>query len=449
LNDPKSTLTYTKSVYDTPTEVPRDQWQFAKMVDGKVTPDATAIYMKDGFKSGYTYQLSFMAKNSPVGALGYSALRDVGSYFRKSGNLVTAKYEIVVGESQTGRVAREFLYDGYNADEQGKKVFDLVWSHIAGAARGDFTEPFTLPNGLGIFTGSMYPYSFVPEKDPVTGKNESLFSHMSKDVIPKVIITNGDCEYWGSGRAGALVTTSLDGKKDEKLPDNVRVYLMAGTQHVIAAWPPPAPMATQQKANPNNYRWAMRAILDGATDWVTKGSAPVPSKYPNYADGTLVAHDALNFPALPGVQSPAGIPGGYRADLGGPQKAPKIPFLVSKVDADGNELGGIRLPDVDVPLATYTGWNFRKQDPTTEIVPLQGSFIPFPVTRAERDQTKDPRLSIQERYPSREAYLAKVKTSADNLVKQRYVRADDVDLIVTHAGQVWDNVTAGAVKSEK
>jgi len=154
---------------------------------------------------------------------------------------------------------------------------------------------------------------------------------------------------------------------------------------------------------------------------------------------------------LPGVQSPSIIPGGYRADLGDAQKATKIPFLVSKVDADGNDLGGIRLPDVAVPLATYTGWNFRNpaNGPSTEIVPLNGSFIPFPATRADKDQAKDPRQSIEERYPSRDAYLAKVKEAAMNLVKERYVLPGDVDAIVAHAGVVWDNVTAGPLKSEK
>jgi hypothetical protein len=451
MNSPDATLNVVANVFDTPTVIPRDQWQFGKLVDGKVTPDPTSIYMKDGFKSGYTYELSYTATNTPVGALGYSALRDVGSYFRKPGNLVTAKYEYVVGESQTGRVMREFLYDGYNADEQGKKVFDVVWAHIAGAARGDFTQPFTLPNGLGIYTGSMYPYSFVPEKDPITGKNESLLTHMSKDVIPKVIITNGDCEYYGMGRAAALVHTTLDGKKDEKVPDNVRIYMMAGTQHVIAGFPPPAANATQQRANPNNYRWAMRAILDGVDQWVRKGVAPPPSRYPSYAAGTLVAHSDLNFPAIPGVQSPASIASGYRADIADEKdaKAHKLPYLVSKVDADGNDLGGIRLPDVAVPLATYTGWNFRSQPPTTELVNLTGSFIPLPVTRADREQAKDPRMSIQERYASKDDYLAKVKASADGLVKERYVLPQDVDLIVAHAGQVWDNVTGGALKSEK
>jgi hypothetical protein len=450
MNSPDATLSVVVNVYDTPRVIARDQWQFAKMTDGQVTPDPTSLYMKDGFKAGYTYTLSYTGKNTPVGGLGYSALRDVGSYFKKPGNLVSAKYDYVVGESQTGRFLREFLYDGYNADEQGKKVFDLVWSHIAGAARGDFTQPFTLPNGLGIFTGSMFPYSPVPEKDPVTGNTDGLLMHMSKDVVPKVVFTNGDCEYWGGGRAGALVTTTLDGKKDAKLPDNVRVYMMAGTQHVIAAFPPNAGQA-QQKTNPNNYRWAMRAILDGVDQWVRMGSAPPASRYPNYADGTLVAQQDLHFPALPGVQSPSIIPGGYRADLGDAQKATKIPFLVSKVDADGNDLGGIRLPDVAVPLATYTGWNFRNpaNGPSTEIVPLNGSFIPFPATRADKDQAKDPRQSIEERYPSRDAYLAKVKEAAMNLVKERYVLPGDVDAIVAHAGVVWDNVTAGPLKSEK
>ena len=383
--------------------------------------------------------------------MGYSALRDVGSYFRKPGNLVTAKYEYVLGESQTGRFVREFLYENYNADEQGHKVFDLVWAHIAGTARGDFTKPFALPNGLGVFTDSKFPYSVNAERDPVTGKTDSLVMHMSKDVLPKIVITNGDCEYWGGGRAAALLHTSIDGKKDLKLPDYERIYLLAGAQHVPAAFPP-NPGQAQQKNNPNNYRWALRAILAGVDQWVRLGTQPPPSRYPMLSDGTLVAHKDVNFPKLPGVQSPATIPGGYRADIGGPQTAPRNPFLVSKVDADGNDLGGIRLPDIAVPLATYTGWNFRNpaNGPSTEIVPLNGSFIPFAVTKAEREKNQDPRPSIQERYASRDAYLTQVKAAAQKLVQEHYVLSGDVDQIVQHAGVVWDNLAGGStLKTEK
>jgi hypothetical protein len=287
----------------------------------------------------------------------------------------------------------------------------------------------------------MFPYADVPQRDPVKGKTDGMLMHMNKDVVPKVIYTNGDCEYWGGGRAAALIHTTLDGKKDLQLPDNVRVYMLAGTQHVIAAFPP-MQGAAQQRPNPNDYTWALRAILVSLDQWVRQGVAPVPSRYPRVSDGTLVAHDSFQFPSLPGVQSPSIIPGGYRADLGGPS-APRIPFLVPKVDADGNDLGGIRLPEIAVPLATYTGWNFRSPatGAPTEIVPLNGTFLPFAATRAAREASHDPRLSIEERYPSRDAYLGKVREAAQKLVQERYLLSQDVDPIVAHAAQVWNNVT--------
>jgi hypothetical protein len=175
---------------------------------------------------------------------------------------------------------------------------------------------------------------------------------------------------------------------------------------------------------------------------VRQGVAPVPSRYPRLSDGTLVAHDGFQFPSLPGVQSPSIIPGGYRADLGGPS-SPRIPFLVPKVDADGNDIGGIRLPEIAVPLATYTGWNFRSPatGAPTEIVPLNGSFLPFAATRAAREASHDPRPSIEERYPSRDAYLGKVRETAQKLVQERYLLGQDVDPIVAHAAQVWNYVT--------
>ena len=441
-NSPDSRLTVRQNVYDTPRVIPRDQWQFAKMADGKIVPDPTSLYLKEGFQAGQTYELSYQGKGAVVGGLGFTALRDVASAFKyQKGALVSAKYAYALGESQTGRFAREFLYEGFNADEHGQKAFDAIWAHIAGAARSDFIQPFSLPNGQGTFTGSMFPYADVPQRDPVKGKTDGMLMHMNKDVVPKVIYTNGDCEYWGGGRAAALIHTTIDGKKDLQLPDNVRVYMLAGTQHVIAAFPP-MQGAAQQRPNPNDYTWALRAILVSLDQWVRQGVAPVPSRYPRVSDGTLVAHDSFQFPSLPGVQSPSIIPGGYRADLGGPS-APRIPFLVPKVDADGNDLGGIRLPEIAVPLATYTGWNFRSPatGAPTEIVPLNGTFLPFAATRAAREASHDPRLSIEERYPNRDAYLGKVREAAQKLVQERYLLSQDVDPIVAHAAQVWNNVT--------
>lgn len=445
LNSPQSSLSVRQNVYDMPRIIPRNAWQFAKVLNEQTVPDGTSLYMKEGFKAGQTYELSYEGKGAVVGGLGYTALRDVASAFKYTkGSLVSAKYAYAIGESQTGRFIREFIYDGFNADEQGRRAFDLLWAHIAGAARGDFVQPFSLPNGLGTFTGSMFPYADVPQRDRATGKTDGMLMHMSKQVIPKIVYTNGDCEYWGGGRAAALVHTSLDATKDLRLPDNVRVYMLAGTQHLPASFPPKKG-AAQQKPNPNDYTWALRAILIDVDRWVRQGVLPPPSRYPRLSDGTLVPHEAFQFPSLPSVQSPAIIPGGYRADLGGPS-APRLPFLVPKVDPDGNDVGGIRLPEISVPLATYTGWNFRSPEDgaPTEIVPLNGTFIPFARTREQREQQHDPRPSVEERYSSREAYLEKVRAAAQQLASERYLLREDVDPVVSHAGAVWDYVAAQA-----
>jgi len=450
LDSPRSGLSVRQNVYDAPHAIPRNEWQFAKVLNGQVVPDGTSLYLKEGFKAGQTYEVSYEGKGAVVGGLGYTALRDVASAFKyRKGSLVSAKYAYALGESQTGRLVREFIYDGFNADEQDRRAFDLVWAHIAGAARGDFVQPFSLPNGLGTFTGSMYPYADVPQRDAATGATDGMLMHMSKEVIPKIVYTNGDCEYWGGGRAAALVHTSLDGAKDLRLPDNVRVYMLAGTQHIPASFPPKKG-AAQQKQNPNDYTWALRAILIGVDQWVRQGVLPPPSRYPRISDGTLVPHQSFQIPLLPAVQSPAIIPGGYRADLGGPS-APRLPFLVPKVDADGNDVGGIRLPEIAVPLATYTGWNFRSPETgaPTEIVPLNGAFVPFARTREEREQQHDPRPSIEEHYSSREAYLAKVRAAALHLASERYLLPGDVDPVVSHAAAVWDYVTAQALDGDR
>jgi hypothetical protein len=445
----QSQLTVVDSIYGTPHAIARDQWQFGRMENGQIVADTTNIYLKEGFESGQTYELTYEGKNAVIGGLGLTALRDVASAFKHQPDaIVKARYAYAFGQSQTGRFLREFLYEGFNADEQGQRVFDAVWAHIAGAARADFSVPFSEPNGLGMFTGTIFPYSDLNQHDPGTGKTDGLLSHMNKDVVPKIFYTNGSCEYWGGGRAAALIHTTVDGKKDEKVPDNVRIYMLASTQHIPSAFPPGTGQA-QQKVNPNDYRWVMRSAFLALDRWVREGTAPPPSRYPNLSDGTLVPQQSLNFPSLDGVRSPLIIPGGYRSELGGPLSAPRIPYLVSKIDADGNEAGGIRLPEIAVPLATYTGWNFRNPSigGPTEIIPLTGSYIPFATTRAEREKNHDPRMSIEERYPNRDTYVSQVKEAATKLAQQGYLLSDDVTEIVATAGDHWDYITNGGKKT--
>ncbi len=432
--------------------IPRDAWQFGQMVDGRMTPDTTILFLKGGFEPGRIYGLSYEARDPVVAGVAFAALRDLVAAFKHQPNaLVPIRYAYAFGPSQDGRLLREFLYEGFNADEQSRRVFDGVIAHIAGAARsGDFNARFAQPNGLAFFTATLFPFLDLAQRDPVTGKTDGLLTHLRPEVLPKIFYTNSSTEYWGGGRAAALTHTTLDGRSDAQVPANVRIYLFAGTQHVPGGF-----LASQgegqQHANPNEYSWGLRALLIAMDRWVREGVEPPASRYPRLTDGTLISQQSFTFPSLPGVHSPLTIPGGYRADLDRTATRHQLPFLVPQVDADGNERGGIRLPDVAVPLATYTGWNFRS--PTigapNELLPLTGSYIPFAATRAAREQNHDPRLSIEERYPDRATYLGLVKEAALKLIQEEYLLGDDLAGIVGRAAERWDETTRGIAMSGK
>jgi hypothetical protein len=434
-----------------PHVIPRDEWQFARVKDGQIVPDSSAVYLKGGFQPGHFYELSYQATGAVVAGVGLAALRDLASAVKYRQDLpITARYAYAFGPSQDGRLLREFLYEGFNADEQDRRGFDAVMAHIAGAARGgDFNSRFARPNGLGFFVASLFPYLDLDQKDPATGRTDGIETKLTPEQRPKVFYTNSSGEYWGGGRAAALTHTTLDGSEDAKAPDNVRIYLFAGTQHVPGGYLP-SQGAGAQKPNGNQYGFAQRALLVALDRWVRDNVEPPPSAHPQLADKSLVPRDQIAFPAIPGVHSPLTIPAGYRADLAEPQTH-ALPLLVPQVDADGNELSGIRLPNVAVPLATYTGWNFRSPaiGQPGELLPLTGSFIPFPVTKAAQEAAHDPRPSIEERYRSRERYQALVTDAAAKLVQQRYLLNQDVRPVVERALVTWDEITGGALSAGK
>ena len=434
-----------------PHVIPRDEWQFARVKDGQIVPDSSAVYLKGGFQPGHFYELSYQATGAVVAGVGLAALRDLASAVKYRQDLpITARYAYAFGPSQDGRLLREFLYEGFNADEQDRRGFDAVMAHIAGAARGgDFNSRFARPNGLGFFVASLFPYLDLDQKDPATGRTDGIETKLTPEQRPKVFYTNSSGEYWGGGRAAALTHTTLDGSEDAKAPDNVRIYLFAGTQHVPGGYLP-SQGAGAQKPNGNQYGFAQRALLVALDRWIRDNVEPPPSAHPQLADKTLVPRDQIAFPAIPGVHSPLTIPAGYRADLAEPQTH-ALPLLVPQIDADGNELSGIRLPNVAVPLATYTGWNFRSPaiGQPGELLPLTGSFIPFPVTKAAQEAAHDPRLSIEERYGSRERYQALVTDAAAKLVQQRYLLNQDVRPVVERALVTWDEITGGALSTGK
>jgi Alpha/beta hydrolase domain len=301
-----------------------------------------------------------------------------------------------------------------------------------------------------FYPTDIFPFTDLEQSDPETKLSDGILNRTTKEnVTPKVFYTNSSYEYYG--RAASLIHTTLDGTQDASLAKDTRIYLLAGGQHGPAAFPPSQQKA-QQMANPNNFRWSLRALLLALNRWVADGKEPPPSRYPQLADQSLTPLTDLKFPKIPGVRLPERIQTAYRLDFGPsfrsqgivslepPKVGKPFPTLVPQVDSDGNETAGIRLPEIQVPLATYAGWNLRAPElgAVDELLSMVGSFIPFARTKAERLKLRDPRASIEERYQNRQEYLERVKVAAQGLVREGYLLEADIGSIVTGAGDKWD-----------
>lgn len=399
----------------------------------RFTVRGNQVTLSGGFEKGRTYELTYRPREWPISGLGLAAYRDMTAWVKHAPDAVVhVDKAIGFGSSQSGRFLRSFLYDGFNADEQGRPALDGALVHIAGAARLSINERGAEPTALSMYAATQFPFATTEDRDPITGRKDALLDNpRARATQPKVMFTNTSVEYWGGGRSAALVHTTADGRRDLTLPANVRAYFLTGAQHGPSTFPPPAEGLGQQPANPLEYWWTMRALLVALTDWVVKGVEPPPSQVPRLADGTLVPVAKLKFPRLPGVQSPSVVEGA-RAD------GKARPFLVPQVDVDGNELGGIRTAEHRVPFATFTGWNFRT--PTiggaTELVSLLGSAIAFAPTRAAR-AAADPRPSIEERYPSKDSWLARASELTQALVAGRYLLAGDAPAVLARLEQWW------------
>ncbi len=438
LNNPNDRLTEREGIISARRLIPRDEWQFGRMADGTLVPDPNWVTLKSGFRAGQTYEVIYETRNPPVSGLGLASIRDMASALKyDAGSVASGRYMYMYGSSQTGRLVRQIIHEGFTIDEQGRKVFDAAFVNTGGTGEGSFNERFARPNHLGAFTGTEFPIQYRMTTDPVTGVRGGLGERVPAGLEPKIFLFDTSSEYWDRGRVAALRHTSIDGTRDQPDAPNVRVYHAAGTRHGAGTLPP-ADGGGQFRSNTNDYTWAHRGLLTALDRWVREGAEPPASRHSTLADGTLVDRRDIQFPAIPGVQWPMSVPGGFRADLPGPYSA--LPFLVPKVDADGNEVGGIRLPEQAVPLATLTGWQFRSEKigaPRTLIL-LGGSYIPFPATAAERRKTGDPRLSIMERYSSRADYLRKIEAAGNTLAQERYILQEDVPAIVKQAGRHWD-----------
>ena len=424
-----------RMAYPGGSEVPRNRWSIKDH----------RIGLEGGFEPGKTYEVFYLAEAPPVAGLGYAAIRDAVAWLKHDAtSLAPVKYAYAYGSSQCGRFLRDLVYLGFNTDEEDRQALDGVVAHVAGAGRLVLNRRWATPRGLAGFYTASYPFADTAQADPVSGHSEGIFDNPRVKHSPKMMYLNSAAEYCGAGRVAALTHTTPDGKHDIEFPANVRSYFFAGTQHGPASFPPTAQAEGAPFGNPTNASSVFLALRTAMHRWVAAGVEPPSSVYPKLSDGTLVPVTALKFPKVPGMGDPRTLTAGGRVRNAlwpdGAGEGAELPLLVSQVDADGNDIAGNRMPEVAVPLGTTTGWVFRAASMGSPHEPmlLRGAWVPFPRTKARREATHDPRLSIAERYASKEAYLALVKTTLQKLVEQRFLTEEDLDPQLKQASERWD-----------
>jgi hypothetical protein len=440
--------------------VPRSRWRFV---------DGGTVKLDGGFEPGRIYDVVYRTADPRVLGVGLSGARDLISFLKYDTSTDNPtpgiRHALGWGVSQSGRYLRHFLYQGFNEDEQGRRVFDGVFDQVGGAGRGSFNHRFGQASRDALqffnilFPVDLFPFTDGPSTDPDTGATDSLLARAERTgTAPKIFHLLTNSEYFN--RAGSLVHTDPSGTKDADLPPTTRVYMIASAPHGPGPFPPVSNvgggMAGRAALNPLNYSSAVRALFRALDRWVAEEVAPPPSAYPRIADATLTPPDRAGWPAVPGFALPQQPLRAFHLNFGPDWskgivsvEPPEIgkPFVVSvpAVDADGNVRAGIRLPDIAVPLATQAGWNYRNQSigAPERLAGEIGSYIPFARTKAERERANDPRPSIEERYRNRDEYVGKSAAAALDLVKQRYLLDEDVADLLRHAAEHYDWAVGG------
>jgi hypothetical protein len=458
-DDHRNTLTVRDSRNGPRTMIPANEWQFAHTVDGKLVPSNGFIHLNGGFKPGKIYEYIYVVADPVVAGGGFAAFRDFASYAKHAPDAIApAKRVYGQGSSQTGRFLRDFLYQGFNADEDGRMALDGVLVNIAGAGRGSFNYRFAQPSrdaqptSSVFFPTDLFPFTDLPERDPITGETGGLLDRAKAEkVVPKIFFLSTSYEYWG--RAAALIHVEADGMHDAPISDSVRIYHFTGLQHSAGPFPPEKGSGDsfgQQRQSPLASRYFTRAMILNMDAWVQSNVPPPASRYPRIDDGTLVPLSRYAFPAIPGVNLPHEANEARRLDFGPnwqqgilsvqpPKVGEALPVLVPQVDVDGNERDGVRLPEITVPLATYASWNLRDASigAPDQRVAFEGSYLPFPKDAVERERTGDPRKSIAERYERSDDYATRYAAAVDELIKQRFILAEDRSALLKRGEQEW------------
>ncbi|HEX4169144.1 MAG TPA: alpha/beta hydrolase domain-containing protein, partial [Bryobacteraceae bacterium] len=419
--------------------IPHAEWKFV---------DSSHVTLQGGFTPGRIYEVVYETKDPPVAGLGLAGIRDFISFLKYGGaatdldiGTLPIRHAIAFGVSQSGRFLREYLYDGFNEDEQGRKVFDGVWAHVAGAGRGSFNQRFAQPSRDGHeFANVFYPVDVPPFDE------ESLLQRSHEEhAVPKLFLTNGSYEYWS--RCASLIHTTADGRADAAPSDNSRIYFFAGSQHTVGIIPDQGIVERelnvgQNLQNVNDYRYSLRALLLAMQGWITSDTPPPPSQYPRLTKGELTPLAGLHFPHIEGVNIPRHKREAYRLDFSTepPNVGDAFPTFVPQVDGSGNDEGGIEMPEIAVPLASYTGWNLRNPviGAPGDLLSFLGSWIPFPVNEVEQKRREDPRVPVDQRYPNEQDYLNRIDQAGRELLRRGFLLQDDLPALHHRASQEWE-----------
>lgn len=411
-------------------------------------------------KTGWIYELIYEAQDPLVHGVCFASVRDLVSALKHGGGenhpfgkASPARFQraLSFGVSQSGRFLREFLYSGFNADEQGRIVFEGMLPHVAGGGLGSFNHRFAQPtrhvnqHDHHDYPADRFPFTYDTQFDALSGQTEGiLLRATATKTVPLLMHTQSAGEYYT--RSGSLVHTTPDGTQDAEIPDTVRIYAFGGTQHGPAGWPPGKGVG-KYAGNPGDYKPLLRALILALDRWVVEKQNPPPSVYPKLADGSLVKLDAARklFVSIPGIEFPPTMQQPPWLDLGPrwysdriiDQQPPKqrgmYQALVPRPGKDGNEtLGTLLPPDVAVPLGTHTGWNLRRPETgaENELVSLGGAFLPFSLTKSERESVGDPRPSLEERYGSLRGYIDQLEARCRQMAQQGYLLTDDIPRII-------------------